>query len=125
VTSQGSAYSQFKRALSRGSFLLAWSLAADLPRVPLADALSLLLLARDQQPWRFEAAAPRWHARLCSEAALTLSDAQLALAALQALAGSSAPIGGRTLIAICRAYGLDDEVGILEGWLDTRAERGA
>ena len=91
-----------------------------MPRVSLADALALLL-ARDQQSWRFEAAAPRRHARLCSEATLTLSDAQLALAALHALAGPSAPIGGRTLIGICRAHSLDDEVGILEGWLDTRA----
>jgi hypothetical protein len=47
-------------------------MAAELPKVPLADALSLLLLALDQQPWRFEKAAPRWHARLCHEAQLTL-----------------------------------------------------
>jgi hypothetical protein len=29
-------------------------MAAELPKVPLADALSLLLLALDQQPWPFE-----------------------------------------------------------------------
>jgi hypothetical protein len=69
-------------------------MAAELPRVPLADALSLLLLARDQQPWRFETAAPRWHARLCAEARLTLAEAQLALAALQALGGPGAVGGG-------------------------------
>jgi hypothetical protein len=46
VTSQGSAYNQFKRALDRRNFLLAWTMAAELPKVPLADALSLLLLAR-------------------------------------------------------------------------------
>jgi hypothetical protein len=45
VTSPGSAYSRFKRAFERRSFLLAWTTAADLPKVPLADALSLLLLA--------------------------------------------------------------------------------
>jgi hypothetical protein len=44
VTSQGSAYSQFKRALERRNILLAWTMAAELPKVPLADALSLLLL---------------------------------------------------------------------------------
>jgi hypothetical protein len=114
VTSQGSAYSQFKRALTRGNFLLAWTLAAELPKVPLADALSLLLLARDQQPWRFEAAAPRWHARLCSEAALTLSDAQLAVAALHSLRGPGAAAGGRALVAICGAHGLKDAVGVLD-----------
>jgi hypothetical protein len=69
------------------NLLLSWTTAAELPKVPLADALALLLLALDQQPWRFEKAAPRWHARLCDQAQLTLPDAQLALAALHALAG--------------------------------------
>jgi hypothetical protein len=113
-----SAYSQFKRALERRNFLPAWTMAADLPKVPLADALSLLLLALDQQPWRFEA-APRWHARLCAEARLTLPESQLALAALQALAGPGAVGGGRALVAVCSAHGLDDAVGVLDGWLDS------
>jgi hypothetical protein len=118
VTSQGSAYSQFKRALDRRNFLLAWTLAAELPKVPLADALTLLLLALDQQPWRFETAAPRWHARLCEEARLTLAEAQLAVSALDALAGPGAVAGGQALIAICGVHGLDDVVGVLSGWLD-------
>ena len=118
MTSQGSAYSQFKRALKRRNFLLAWTMAAELPKVPLADALSLLLLALDQQPWRFERAAPRWHARLCDEVQLTLPEAQLALAALHALAGPGAVGGGQALIATCDLHGLDDVVGVLHGWLD-------
>ena len=77
-----------------------------------------MLLALDQQPWRFEKAAPRWHARLCGEAQLTLPEAQLALAALQALAGPGAPGGGQALAAVCGANGLDDAVGVLDGWLD-------
>jgi hypothetical protein len=120
VTAQGSAYSQFKRALDRQTFLLAWTMAAELPKVPLADALSLLLLALDQQPWRFETAAPRWHARLCAEARLTLPEAQLALAALQALCGPGAVAGGQALVAICDLHGLDDAVGVLDTWLNTR-----
>jgi HPt (histidine-containing phosphotransfer) domain-containing protein len=121
VTSQGSAYSQFKRALERRNFLLAWTMAAELPKVPLADALSLLLLALDQQPWRFEPAAPHWHARLCDEAQLTLPEAQLALSALHALAGPSAVCGVHALVAVCSANGLDDAVGVLHAWLDARA----
>ena len=120
VTSQGSAYSQFRRALERRNFLLAWTLAAELPKVPLADALSLLLLALDQQPWRFETAAPRWHARLCAEARLTLPEAQLAVAALQALAGPRAVAGGHALVALCEAHGLGDAVGVLDGRLSAR-----
>ena len=118
VTSQGSAYSQFRRALDRRNFLLAWSLAAELPRVPLADALALLLLALDEQRWRFDVAAPRWHGRLCAEARLTLAEAQLAVAALDAMAGPSAAAGGQALAAICQAHGLDDAVEVLDVWLD-------
>ena len=118
VTSQGSAYSQFRRALDRRNFLLAWTLAAELPRVPLADALSLLLLALDQQPWRFEKAAPRWHARLCDEAQLTLPEAQLALAALHALAGPGVVGGGQGLVAMCDVHGLHDVVAVLDAWLE-------
>jgi hypothetical protein len=118
VTAQGSVYGQFKRALERRNFLLAWTMAAELPKVPLADALSLLLLALDQQPWRFETAAPRWHARLCAEVRLTLSEAQLALAALEALGGQGAVGGGQALVAICEVHGLDDVVGVLDAWLE-------
>jgi hypothetical protein len=98
VTLQGSAYSQFKRALTRRNLLLAWTLAAELPKVPLADALSLLLLALDQQPWRFETATPRWDARLCDEARLTLAEEQLAVSALDAVPGPGAVAGGQALV---------------------------
>jgi hypothetical protein len=54
VTSQGHAYAQFKRALRAGHIMMAWGLAAELPNVPLADALELLLLARDLEPARFD-----------------------------------------------------------------------
>jgi hypothetical protein len=33
VTAQGSVYSQFKRALKRQNFMLAWTMAAELPKV--------------------------------------------------------------------------------------------
>jgi hypothetical protein len=120
VTSQGSAYSQFRRALERRNFLLAWTLAAELPKVPLADALALLLLALDQQPWRFETAAPRWHARLCNEAPLALAEAQLAVSALDALAGPGASAGAQALVAICDGHGLEDAVEVLSAWRDAR-----
>ena len=118
MTSQGSAYSQFWRALDRRNFLEAWTLAAELPRVPLADALSLLLLALDQQPWRYHTAAPRWHSRLCAEARLTIEEAQFALAALQALGGPGGSAGAQALTAICGVHGLDDAAGVLDTWLD-------
>jgi hypothetical protein len=80
VTAQGGTYSQFKRALERRNFMLAWTLAAELPQVPLADGLELLLLANEVEPARFDRAVPRWHARSCSEQRLSAGEAQLALA---------------------------------------------
>jgi hypothetical protein len=109
-----------RSALERRNFLLAWTMAAELRKVPLADALSLLLLALEQQPWWFEKAAPRWHARLCAEARLTLAEAQLALAALHALAGPGAVGGVQALVAVCDSHGLDGAAGVLESWLNAR-----
>ena len=66
----------------------------------------------------FDLAAPRWHGRLCAEARLTLAEAQLALAALQALGGPGALGGCQALVTVCSAHGLDDVVGVLDVWLD-------
>jgi hypothetical protein len=122
VTSQGGVYSQFKRALGRGNFMQAWTLARELPNVPLADGLALLLLARDLEPARFERGVPRWHARLCMERRLSGSEAQLALAALNALPGTGADSGAQSLAAICRRHGLAVEARLLGDWLERRGQ---
>jgi hypothetical protein len=121
VTSKGGVYSQFRRALESGSFMLAWTLAGELPKVPLADGLALLLLARDVEPARFERAVPRWHARLCTEHQLTAGEAQLAIAALNALPGTGAESATPALAAICRRHGLDREARVLEDWFESRS----
>jgi hypothetical protein len=120
MTSHGGVYSQFKRALRGQHVIQAWSLAAELPAVPLADALELLLLARDREPARFDRGAPRWHARLCSDNQLSGSEAQLALAALLALAGPAASSGVEALLGICTRHGLDREARVLTAWLKER-----
>jgi len=66
VTSQGSAYHRFRRALDRGNVTEALSSASELEHVGLAEALELCLLLI-KQPARFERAAPRWHERYCRE----------------------------------------------------------
>jgi hypothetical protein len=121
VTSQGGAYSQFKRALARGNFMQAWTLAAEVPKVSLADGLALLLLARDVEPACFDRGVPRWHARLCSERRLSIGEAQLALAALNTLAGRGAVSGAQALAAVCSGQGLDREARLLEEWAEIRS----
>jgi hypothetical protein len=125
VTAQGTVYSQFKRALERGNFMVAWTMAAELPKVPLADGLELLLLARDVEPARFDRAVPRWHARLCTEQRLSSGEAQLALAALNALPGPGVQSAVRSLVAVCETHGLRREVQVLQTWLSRVARRAA
>jgi hypothetical protein len=72
------------------------------------------------KPWRFETAAPRWHARLCAEARLTLPEAQLALSAVHALGGPGAVGAGQALVGICDVHRLDDVVRVLDTWLNAR-----
>jgi hypothetical protein len=92
--------------------------------VPLADALSLLLPALDQQPWRFDTAAPRWHARLCAEARSTLAETQLAVSPLDVMAGPGAVGGSQALVSLCDVHGLEDAIGVLNAWLRARASGG-
>jgi hypothetical protein len=83
VTSQGSPYARFRRALDGGNPTLALAAARELPHVSLSDALALLLVLRGDR--RYPKAAARWHARLVMEAPMTLAESQLALCALSAL----------------------------------------
>jgi hypothetical protein len=97
VTSQGSADGQFKRALERRNFLLAWTTAADLPKVRSRTPCRCCCWPSTSKPTRYERAAPRWDARLCAEAGLTLAEAQPAVSALDALGGPGALAGGQAL----------------------------
>jgi hypothetical protein len=67
VTSQGSAYARFRRALKTGNLTLIRNAAAELPRVDLCDALEVCVAIRRAEPARFEHAALRWLARFCLE----------------------------------------------------------
>lgn len=98
----------------------AWTLAAEVPKVSLVDGLALLLLARDVEPAPFERGVPRWHARLCMERRLPAGEAQLALAALNALPGDGADSGAQSLAAVCERHGLAAEAQLLHDWLAAR-----
>jgi hypothetical protein len=89
VTSEGSAYARFRRALDTGNPRIAFAAAADLGRVGLADALELVLLLLEWEPDRFERAALRWHGRYCREVTdVDLVEAQAVLACLSGLRGT-------------------------------------
>jgi hypothetical protein len=70
VTSQGSSYARFRRALDRGNVLDALSSASELEHVGLAEALELCLLLREKEPARYTRAALRWHGRFVEKPAM-------------------------------------------------------
>ena len=77
VSSAGSPYARFKRALATGNLNLIRACAAELRTVDLGDALAICLLVRDREPERYEAAAVRWIARFCVERVdVSLDDVQ-------------------------------------------------
>lgn len=106
VTSQGSPYARFQRALSSGlrtgRSSLAWAAATEVEHVDLQDALVLVLLVVDEP--RFPRAAARWVGRICDEIpSLTLRQVQLMTGALGGLPDRAAAIA---LAAVCESLGL-------------------
>jgi hypothetical protein len=63
VTSQGSARTQFRRALRSGDPMLVLSTAAELERVQLVEAFAIVLVLADTHGARHEKAAARLVAR--------------------------------------------------------------
>jgi hypothetical protein len=86
VTSQGSPYARFKRALDSGNLMQVRAAAAELPMVPLRDALEVCELLRRAKPEVYERAALRWLARLLLERpGISLTELERAARALQRL----------------------------------------
>jgi hypothetical protein len=107
MTSDGSAYSRFRRALSTGNLLLVRAAAAELPRVALRDALEVCLLLRDQDGERFERAAVRWLGRFALEArGATLESLQRAAAAFDAMPRQP-DAAMEVLAGLCLRHGVD------------------
>jgi hypothetical protein len=114
MTSQGSAYARFTRALERarttGNPQLAWIAATELRHVALEEALALVLVARSDA--RFERGAAKWVAKLTIETSgVDLARLQLAAAALRA---TPDPLALQTLAALCEELGLDRVAHVAE-----------
>lgn len=84
MSSQGSAYARFARALEQGNLRRIQLAAAELPHVRLEDALRICLIMRDDP--RYDRAATRWLGRLALEARhASLEDIEEAATALRLL----------------------------------------
>jgi hypothetical protein len=120
VTSQGHAYTRFKRSIAEPrSITMIRAAAAELPGpVQLDDALEMCLAFLELEPKTFDRAAARWAARLVLERGLGIADAQLALSAIAALSRGEQRAGAEALICLCERYKLDRGERILNGWID-------
>ena len=100
VTSEGSAYTRFRRALDTGNLTLIRGAAAELPRVNLVDALAVCVAIRRAEPERFERSALRWLARFCVERReATLTEVQAAAWAFENITDEPAAL--ETLQRLC------------------------
>jgi len=106
MTSQGSAYGRFRRALQAGNLVLVRAAASELPTIRLDDALRVCLLIRDRDPERYERAALRWVGRFALEASTaTLADVRAAADALARLP-TEAEDAMSDLQRLCVGHGL-------------------
>ena len=91
MTSQGSAYGRFTRAIQTRNLWAAETAMREMGDVSLLDALDSVELLAAVRPDRFDGAAVRWHGRLETETAtLGLAESQLALALLGSLRAGDA-----------------------------------
>jgi hypothetical protein len=109
MTSEGSPYAIFRRALERGSLTGVRAAVANLPGPPpLEDALVICLLLLDQEPERYQRAAVRWLGRLLLEQhGVSLGHAERAAAYLAAWADPARrDAATEALNELARAVGL-------------------
>ena len=112
VTSSGSPYARFQRALATRNLVLVRAAAAELPRIGVAEAAAILLVIERAEPDQYERAAIRWLGRLCFERTrVGLEDLSRAAAALDALPGD--PEAARPLLAeVCRRAGQEQAAAV-------------
>jgi hypothetical protein len=119
MTSSGSAYGRFRRALDTGNLAAARANAVELKHVGLAEALELTLLILAREPTLFRAAALRWHARYCTDTRASLEEATAVLGLLGMLEGRRARTAARALAGLLESRTLLPAADVLMRWADS------
>lgn len=101
MTSQGSSYSRFQRALTTGNLHIIRAAAAELPHIELEDAARICAVIAERRPDRLDAAGTRWIHRLCTERDPDLGTVEAATRALTQMRNSSQE-GLHALVMISR-----------------------
>jgi hypothetical protein len=100
VTSQGSAYARFRRALLTKNLTLIDAAARELPHVSLEDALRILVVMAGRRDERYERAAARWAARAVSECRLDLAASRRVLALVDVLPDAPDGVAARLRVLV-------------------------
>ena len=115
VTSQGSPFQRFRRAIATGNLNIIRAAAAELPRIGLAEAAAILLVIAERDPDSYDRAAMRWLGRLCLErSGAALTDLARAAEALDTLPTEPAPARA-SLAELCTRAGLRDAAAVFAG----------
>jgi hypothetical protein len=120
MTSSGSAYGRFRRALDTGNLAVARANAVELKHVGLAEALELTLLILAREPTLFRAAALRWHARYCTDTRASLEEATAVLGLLAMLEGRRARTAAQALAGLLESRTLLPGAEVLVRWAEGR-----
>ena len=102
MTSQGSAYGRFQRAIHRRHVQAAEMAAREMGGLSLADALLLCELLANVDPARYERAALRWLQRFIDERVPPLTEVALAASALAELRHGRRNVGFEALKRLLR-----------------------
>ena len=115
MTSQGSAFQRFRRAIATGNLTIIRAEAAELPRIGLAEAAAILLVIAERDPASYDRAAIRWLGKLCHErTGAGLTDVVRAAQALAALRAD--PAAARAALAdTCARAGAGDAAAVFRG----------
>jgi hypothetical protein len=119
VTTQGSFYGRFRRALDGGNATEALAAARELRYVGLLEALELCLLLRDKAPEKYSRAAVRWHSRFVRELpGVSIEHSQAVLAALGAIGSDESKSAARALAELLKGRGFERAGDVLISWSD-------
>jgi hypothetical protein len=107
VTSQGSPYARFRRALETKNLSIITAAASEVQVVHLADALRICLVIEETGAPTLDAACVRWLGRFCLESdSVELTEVVEAARALQRLGWGQRRAALDALERVCRPYGI-------------------
>lgn len=92
MTSQGSPYTRFQRALQTSDLDVIVPALAELPHVSLVDALEVLEVMAAKRDTRYDRAAAKFSARLTTEQRMTVEESRRVLALVEVMPLAPHPV---------------------------------